>query len=303
MSFPSFSSFQGIQSISGSGEDSKQKLIKEKSSSHERKKKSKKKKLENLILNNYLEEEVVVDEEQYYYQDTKGNRIDTKGNRISHAPPDLGCGIDSLSRPRDYYIDIQGDWKNLKTINLNQPIPLYKPPKPWRYFGKNTHIQRYKNYWVVNSETLSKRMPYSELNLFKNHLVRLTGHRELEASKPTDYIKLPGEEFEEMQEDLIDYKSNISIDYKSNIPGSTEFQQKSIQADRLIQKNPSCVENWINFINLQDELKAGLVSVPTSLKNVIQSKKMAIVEKAMDQIPDAEELQSIYLDLKSVELE
>lgn len=216
----------------------------------------------------------------------------------------------------DFYIDPNGDLNNLKFANRNQPIPAYRAPKPTRSFNpslfcpsktcslSNVLIKRINNIWVISglNDAQNTRPPLKQiLNVQVEPIYLARGKGVDDTTNPVtmDYIELESS-FNQDSDDQLVQQSRLAEE-----GGLTaEFLEKCRNADRLVSKNPNTVEYWVEFIRLQDEMTLGVVEqVSSALKHRIREKKIAIVERGLDENPTSDILLSIMLDLKSEDLD
>ena len=218
----------------------------------------------------------------------------------------------------DFYIDPNGDLNNLKFANRNQPIPAYRAPKPTRSFNpslfrpsktghgslSNVLIKRINNIWVISglNDAQNTRPPLKQIlnvQVEPIYLARGKGVDDTNNPMTMDYIELASS-FTQDSDDQLAQQSRLAEE-----GGSTaEFLEKCRNADRLVSKNPNIVEYWVEFIRLQDEMTLGVVEqVSSALKHRIREKKIAIVERGLDENPTSDILLSILLDLKSEDLD
>jgi tetratricopeptide (TPR) repeat protein len=118
----------------------------------------------------------------------------------------------------------------------------------------------------------------------KEFHILLHDHRNPIFQSDGDYIKLPDASFVSQEQ--------------SEPVWETQFQQRSTEWDRKVRSNPSNAKYWIQFAKFQDEM---LLSAPEevrrSLPPRIITKKLAILEKALEELPNSEEIVELYMDI------
>lgn len=190
----------------------------------------------------------------------------------------------------DYYLDNRGDQNNLKYQELrNQVVPAFK-----RWGSSILGNRAFK----ISKASMRQKHLYLEQILYGNKTARVKykdfarTRERIRLIPPSgiistndEYIKLPDEGSNEQ-------KAGLEDDFKEDLA----FQQKSLEADRLIQQDKTIAASWVAFVRLQDTL---LETVPANKKQMmiqrITDKKVSILEKALEAIPDSEEIISEYL--------
>jgi hypothetical protein len=228
----------------------------------------------------------------------------------------------------DYFVDLKGDKSNLKYQSLrNQPIPIYKRwshlilgENRWKIGtkmmllpikqelqrinyskfdtkeriimkGRNVN-SRGKDFTIIDSRNITRNKDDNgnitvddngNITVDDNGNITVNDNGNITVNDngmDEDFIKFPDKEI-----DLVESQDSNEFEF--------EFQDKNIQANRLVQSNPHNVQNWIDFINLQDSLS--LYSKENQQR--IIDKKHSILEKALDFNPDSDVLLTIYMDL------
>jgi hypothetical protein len=193
----------------------------------------------------------------------------------------------------DFFIDPVGDSSNYSNANLNQIVPAYKLPRVGRLFP-GAVVKRVRNYWLVEHHDPVPRLDYK---LFSKVGDVMKFHWKPDLSDDGDeFISIPNE---------MDEFHTVDASLGSAGMGSEDFQEKHKQAERLALENPTNVDAWISFIKLQDDLALSLLGASSqALRNVekrIHNKKMAIVERALEEVPDSDRLLAIVMNLKSLD--
>lgn len=298
-SFPSFSSFQIQGGIKGTGESSV---------AFEKK--------QQLQIANEVDVQMLSsgseDEEKEVLKKLKRKRKKEKKkqlkrlleNAVNSATSDHSLKIIGT----DFYIDLNGDVSNLKSVNRNQLIPAYKPPKPTKNFNPALFtfgrgmvstrglVKRINNCWIISGLDDSEigHSPLSNLkNVLSGQVEPLYLYRGKNADDHTDlndFIKLTIDEAEER----LPFLEN-----RVEAGGSLQFLEKCRELDRLVTRNPHSIDSWVAFIKLQDEMDAAIDKRSASMKNRIYEKKIAIVERALDENPNSDILLSILLELRA----
>ncbi|KAI8894965.1 NRDE-2, necessary for RNA interference-domain-containing protein [Globomyces pollinis-pini] len=192
----------------------------------------------------------------------------------------------------DYFIDRIGDTKNsIYHAIRDSTIPVYKRKHDliddgWKISGMSRHQLIIKQ--VNDSTSVKSRIRYREFKTLPDtKLIRLfSRNSENNVRDPLNinFIPIPDTE-------LI---SNETQDFYHDL----EFQKKCSECDKLIHEDPENVANWIKFLDLQDTLLATATKeTRSSIQKRVYEKKLAIVEKALDSLPDSEKLLELYMTL------
>jgi hypothetical protein len=210
-----------------------------------------------------------------------------KRHKAEHIEQEFDMEFQSL----DYYIDKKGDDGNVKYQSIrNQPIPDYKRSSTKIVGSNDCKLSDVKKLEILLIEPISKQSEYQNRINYKEFRKTIAEYhiimREDQKAVPNindDYIPLPELNFE-------------SKEYSNHF--QEEFQRACAELDKQIRKAPKEPANWIRLVYLQDRLLLNsLDQSSTSILNQIHSKKLAILERALEDLSDVEELVEIYVDL------
>jgi hypothetical protein len=197
--------------------------------------------------------------------------------------------IDHSEISLDYYIDRRGDANNVKYQEIrDQPIPIYKRISKKVLGVPNCYITVQKNNQIhLMSQTRKPtRAKYIDfLRETKKQRIPMLNNGAVE-SMDEDFIEFSGYGYEVIATTVEDSTSE------------SEFQKKSAELAKSLDRDPYNINAWIEFLKFQDSLYLyNSTQSRSSLKQRIVTKKTAVLEKALDYNPDSDELIAMYMEL------
>ncbi|CAO3586073.1 unnamed protein product [Absidia cylindrospora] len=254
----------------------------------------------------------------------------SKEKRSRRSPSPVQSG-GKLETGLSFTIDKKGDSTNLKYGPDNYAVPSYRRVGYGRVLGLldtkkiDPSINRNGNYLEIigrkkPSNSHDRGFNISNLPMKDRILIRPGKDDGQAFSDPTGFIDIPsmvgldsiaptdseaslissGVDYRSIAGSSSDKKDGSDQDIPQHGENTEDFiRQRTIQYNKELSEDPSNVENWLAFINFQDEISKGLDTdakrKSKTAKNTLNDVKISIFNKALENNPTSVELWLAYL--------